>query len=358
MPRENNGQDAFGDESIFRLFVDQVTDYAIFLLTPTGEVATWNPGAERIKGYRAGEIVGRNFRIFYPPEDLASGKPEHELERATRDGRFEDEGWRVRKDGSRFWANVIITAVRDHQGHLIGFGKVTRDLTERKRAEEQMRELSGRLLKMQDEERGRLGRELHDTIGQYLSAGKMSLDTLASAEQLQGQQSKRLTDSIQMIDRCIREVRTLSYLLYPPMLEETGLSSAIRWHLEGFSKRSGVQITYEIASEERRLPKDVELALFRIFQESLTNVHRHSESKTAHIRFAIETGEALIEVKDEGKGIPSESLERNTESLATLGVGIRGMRERVRQLGGRLEIFSSPDGTTVRARIPVKDRQV
>jgi two-component system NarL family sensor kinase len=114
--------------------------------------------------------------------------------------------------------------------------------------------------------------------------------------------------------------------------------------------------TFDIANEERRLPKDIELALFRIFQESLTNVHRHSESKTAHIRFAVESSEALIEVKDEGKGIPSESLKLNAESLATLGVGIRGMRERVRQLGGRLEIFSSLEGTTVRARIPVKER--
>jgi PAS domain S-box-containing protein len=355
MATVNNGQHTLGDESVFRLFVDQVTDYAIFLLTPTGEVATWNPGAERIKGYKATQIIGRNFRIFYPPEDIANRKPEHELESAIRDGRFEDEGWRVRRDGSRFWANVIITAIRDHEGRLLGFGKVTRDLTERKRAEEQMRELSGRLLKLQDEERGRLGRELHDTVGQYLSAGKMSLDALASTGKLEGQQSKNLTGSIQMIDRCIREVRTLSYLLYPPMLEETGLSSAIRWHLEGFSKRSGVQTTYDIADDERRLPRDIELALFRIFQESLTNVHRHSESKTAHIRFAIERGEALVEVKDQGKGIPSESLELNADALATLGVGIRGMRERVRQLGGRLEIFSTPEGTTVRASIPCKD---
>jgi PAS domain S-box-containing protein len=355
VPKINNVPDALGDESVFRLFVDQITDYAIFLLTPTGEVATWNPGAERIKRYKAPEIIGKHFRIFYPPEDVANRKPERELEDAIVQGRFEDEGWRLRKDGSRFWANVIITAVRDHDDQLIGFGKVTRDLTERKRAEEQMRELSGRLLKMQDEERGRLGRELHDTVGQYLSAAKMSLDGVASQESLK-QPSKNLADAIQMIDRCIREVRTLSYLLYPPMLEETGLSSAIRWHLEGFSKRSGIQTTYEIPEDVERLPRDVELALFRIFQESLTNVHRHSESKTAHIRFALEHAEAVMEIKDQGKGIPSQLLERSADSIATLGVGIRGMRERVRQLGGQLEIFSSPTGTTVRARIPLKQQ--
>jgi PAS domain S-box-containing protein len=343
------------DESVFRLFVDQVTDYAIFLLTLTGEVASWNPGAERIKGYKAHEIVGRHFRIFYPPEDIANKKPERELELATANGRFEEEGWRLRKDGSRFWASVIITAVPDDDGRLLGFGKVTRDLTERKNSEEQMRELSGRLLRMQDEERRRLGRELHDTVGQYLSAAKMSLDGLASEERFAENQTN-LAESSRMIERCIREVRTLSYLLYPPMLEETGLSSAIRWHLEGFSKRSAIQTTSEIPEDFGRLPQDVELALFRVFQESLTNVHRHSGSKTAHVRLAIEPHKVLLEIKDSGQGIPSHLLELNSDSLATLGVGIRGMRERVRQLGGELEIFSSPEGTTVRASIPLNER--
>jgi PAS domain S-box-containing protein len=343
------------DEPVFRFFVEQVTDYAIFLLSPTGEVASWNPGAERIKGYNSHEIVGRHFRIFYPPEDAADGKPERALQIATASGRFEEEGWRLRKDGSRFWATVIITTVRDRNGRLIGFGKVTRDLTERKDSEERMRELSGRLLKMQDEERRRLGRELHDTVGQYLSAAKMSLDGLASEERFNKHELKNMAESIQMIERCIREVRTLSYLLYPPMLEETGLSSAMRWHLEGFSKRSTIQTTYEIPSDIGRLPQDVELALFRIFQESLTNVHRHSGSKTAHVRLAVVDHKAVLEIKDLGQGIPSHALELNSESLATLGVGIRGMRERVRQLGGQLEIFSSPEGTTVRASIRLRE---
>jgi PAS domain S-box-containing protein len=355
VPKVSNVRDALYDESIFRLFVDQVTDYAIFLLSPTGEVASWNPGAERIKGYTAAEIVGRHFRIFYPPEDIANRKPERELEIAAANGRFEEEGWRLRKDGSRFWASVIITAVRDHDRLLLGFGKVTKDLTERKNSEEQMRELSGRLLKMQDEERRRLGRELHDTVGQYLSAAKMSLDGLASEERF-AENGTSLAESIQMIERCIREVRTLSYLLYPPMLEETGLSSAIRWHLEGFSKRSAIQTTFEIPDDVGRLPQDVELALFRVFQESLTNLHRHSGSKTAHVRLAVEPHKVLLEIKDSGQGISSHLLELNSDSLATLGVGIRGMRERVRQLGGLLEIFSSPEGTTVRASIPLSER--
>src|SRR5205085_5114607 len=118
-------------------FIEQVADYALFMLAPNGVIATWNVGAERIKGYRADEIVGQHFARFYTPEDVRARKPENELEAAAREGRFEDEGWRLRKDGSRFWANVVITAIRDEAGTLIGFAKVTRDLTERKHAEEQ-----------------------------------------------------------------------------------------------------------------------------------------------------------------------------------------------------------------------------
>src|SRR5215470_3062498 len=124
-------------EATFRLFIESVRDYAIFMLDPEGRVASWNAGAERIKQYRQEEIVGKHFSVFYPPEAVARRWPEHELEVAAREGRFEDEGWRVRKDGTRFWANVVITAVHDDSGRLRGFAKVTRDMTERKNAQEQ-----------------------------------------------------------------------------------------------------------------------------------------------------------------------------------------------------------------------------
>jgi signal transduction histidine kinase len=161
----------------------------------------------------------------------------------------------------------------------------------------------------QDEERRRLGRGLHDTVGQYLAAVKMSLDGLASQEWFDERETRKQIIDCRLphLDRAMREVRTLSYLLYPPMLEETGLSSAIRWHMDGFSKRSDIRVTHEIA-DDVRLARDVELALFRVFQESLTNVHRHSQSETAYIRFTIEHDEAVLEIKDQGRGIPSEIL--------------------------------------------------
>ena len=337
-----------------RLLVAQITDYAIFLLTPTGEVSTWNPGAQRIKGYKPHEIIGKHFRTFYSKEAQEARIPEEELRIAASVGRFEDEGWRIRSDGTRFWANVIITAIRDHNGQLLGFGKVTRDLTERKHTEEQLRELSHSLLKLQDQERGRLGRELHDTVGQYLVATKMVLDGIASEEHLdEAEARRRLDECIPLVERAIREVRTLSYLLYPPMLEELGLPSAIRWHLEGFSKRSGIQTTCEVETGVR-LPKDAELALFRIFQESLTNVHRHSQSKTARIRFTVEADTAVLEVQDQGTGLPPELCHLNTAAMSKLGVGVRGMYERIRQLGGDLSITSNAEGTTVRASLPVQ----
>ena len=337
-------------DEVFRLLVDEITDYAIFLLTPTGEIATWNPGAERFKGYKASEIIGKHFRKFYTEQDQLSRRPEHNLEMAAKHGRFEDEGWRVRKDGSRFWASVIITAIHDHQRRLIGFGKVTKDLTERKQAEEQLRELSSRVLKAQEDERSRLGRELHDSIGQYLVAVKMNLDRLDTQKNLDESKTRaHIRDCSVSLERAIQEVRTMSYLLYPPMLEETGLPMAIRWHLDGFSTRSGIKATYDIAPETTRLSHDAELALFRVFQESLTNVHRHSQSTTVHIRLTMENGNVLLEIKDQGKGMPAASK----LSKASEGVGIRGMRERLRQLNGKLEVNSTAKGTTVKATVPI-----
>jgi PAS domain S-box-containing protein len=344
---------ASSSDGTLRLLIDQITDYAIFLLTPAGEVQTWNPGAERIKFYKPHEIIGKHFRVFYSPEAQRAKIPEEELKIAAATGRFEDEGWRIRGDGTKFWASVIITAIRAPHGELLGFGKVTRDLTERKRVEEQLRALSHSLLKAQDEERGRLGRELHDTFGQYLTAMKITLDGILTDARFDEHDIRgRVSECVSLLDRAIREVRTLSYLLYPPMLEELGLASAIRWHLEEFSRRSGIATSVEI-HDNMRLPKNAELALFRILQESLTNVHRHSHSKTASVRFCIEDRNAVLEVKDHGQGFPSTVSALGNGLPGKFGVGIRSMHERVRQLAGSLEISSNADGTTVVAKVPV-----
>jgi PAS domain S-box-containing protein len=361
-------------EEQLRLLVESVQDYAIFLLGPDGRVATWNLGAQRIKGYQASEIIGKHFSVFYPQVDLDSGKPQEELRVATAVGRFEDEGWRLRKDGSRFWANVIITALRDSSGNLRGFSKITRDTTEKMLAlealrnsnqglreevarrtaaeaklqdsERSLRRLSGHLLRMQDEERRRLGRELHDSVGQYLAALKMGLDAMDTGS------DPRMGECLRMADQCMKEVRTISYLLYPPMLEEVGLRSAIPWYIDGFSKRSGIQVESQIDPGLGRLSRDAELAIFRILQESLTNVHRHSESSTATVRLGLDGETVYLEVSDQGKGISPSVLEPGEDSSNTLGVGLRGMIERMRQLGGSLDLSSDERGTTIRASMP------
>lgn len=355
-------------EERFRVLVEAVQDYAIFMLDPNGCVSSWNIGAERIKGYKPSEIIGRHFSTFYPEEDIRSGKPIKELEIASKEGRVEDEGWRIRKDGSRFWANVIITALRDSQGNLLGFAKVTRDFTERMQArealeaanrkleqsEKSLRELSRHLLRTQDEERRRIGRDLHDSLGQYLSALKMKMARLDRSDRQD--LPHEIEECASLADECIKEVRTVSYLLYPPMLEDFGLRSAVSWYLEGFTKRSGIQTTFHIPSDFGRLDPDAELALFRVLQESLTNVHRHSGSSNADVRIRIDNGLAILEVRDQGKGITSYLEHPENDWLDKFGVGLRGMNERMRQLGGRIEVSSSPHGTTLTAALPVNSQ--
>ena len=340
------------------------------MLDASGNVASWNRGAARIKGYEASEIIGKNFSIFYPEEDIRARKPEMELEVAGREGRFEDEGWRVRKDGSKFWASVIITAIRDEFGRLVGFGKVTRDITERMQAqvaldrinlelrkeildrklaehrvaesEKSLRSLSLHLLRTQDEERRRIGRDLHDSLGQVLTAMKISLASLR--EKTPGSHAE--------IAKCM-QVRTISYLLYPPMLEELGLKSAIPWYLDGFATRSAIKTTFECSPDFDRLPREVELALFRVLQEALTNVHRHSESPVAQVRLLLDGTNAVLQIQDAGKGIPKQVLGESRE-LPWTGVGLRGMKERMQQLGGSLDLSSGRNGTTLTAIVPAK----
>ncbi|MBV9624827.1 MAG: PAS domain S-box protein [Acidobacteria bacterium] len=355
-------------EERFHLLVDAVQDYAIYMLDCKGNIISWNAGAERIKGYKEVEIVGQHFSLFFTEEDNNRRKPGFELEMASRHGRFEGEGWRVRKDGTRFWANVTITAVRDANGELIGYAKVTRDITdrmqaqtslereisERRQAEERLlrsetalRELSLHLLKSQDEERRRVGRELHDSLGQLLAALKMKLE-MAARHQLDG---SAIMECAGLADSAITEIRTMSYLLYPPMLEEKGLQSAMRWYVDGFAARSGIDTTVDV-QDSFRLPREVEVAMFRVLQEALTNVHRHSGSKFAHVRL-LQTDKAVtLEVADHGRGISSKPLASGPDRSESLGVGLRGMRERMAELGGKLELASTEQGTTVRAFVP------
>jgi PAS domain S-box-containing protein len=480
-----------------RLLVESLPDFAIFMLDPQGRVSSWSTSATRIKGYRGPEIIGKHFSCFYPQGDLKADRPRRQLEIASRWGSFEDEGWRLRKDGSSFWAKVVITSVKDGAGRLLGFVEVARDftavmqaqeslqktrdllgkelrehrqieskfralldaatadalvvadhegrialaneqveklfgyqrqelvgheiemlmperfrhvcreyrtslvdgplgrttgsraelyglrkdgrefpaeislkaletdqgmwitgsirdITEQKNREAALRGLSGQLLRVQEEERRRVARELHDSAGQYLSVLLMGLNSLKSKMSGDPQGATlTLAECLRLAEESTKEVRTASYLLYPPLLEELGLKSAIPSYVEGFAKRSGIRAACEVVPNLRRLPSEAEVAIFRVLQESLTNVHRHSGSRTTHVGVTMDDRMVVLTVKDEGRGIPAELLDQFQNELAgTMGVGLRGMKERMRQLGGKLEVASTPKGTVVTASVP------
>ncbi len=222
----------------------------------------------------------------------------------------------------------------------------------RKQAEEKMRELSARLLHVQDEERRRFARELHDTAGQTLSALRMTSDALKRAPELSPKSKKLCEDIEALAEEALNEIRTTSHLLHPPLLDEIGFASAARWFIEGLAKRSSIEIDFDIQFPER-LPGDLELALFRVLQESLTNIHRHSGSGTASIRCEQTGQRVVLSIKDSGKGIAPDVLERYKIDGVATGVGLAGMRERVRELGGNLEIESGACGTQVTVSVPV-----
>src|SRR5580698_2473389 len=226
-------------------------------------------------------------------------------------------------------------------------------VADRRRAETSLRELTGRLLRTQDEERRYMARELHDHAGQTLVALGFALHELQnSAAAADPKVAKLTTESKQLSDDLSKEIRTLSYLLHPPLLDEAGLTSAISWYLDGFAKRSNIAVDLELPDDLGRLPRELEIVIFRIIQESLTNIHRHSGSPSAKIRLSRSDSRVDFEISDRGVGIPPEILQR--KKTARTGVGVRGMEERVRQFGGTLQVVSSSAGTSVIVKMPLQ----
>jgi two-component system NarL family sensor kinase len=226
------------------------------------------------------------------------------------------------------------------------------EIAERKRAEQSLRELTGQLLVMQDEERRHMARELHDHAGQTLVALGMNFSALRDLVRDDDPKiTSLMSQSQELTDSLLKEIRTLSYLLHPPLLDEAGLRSALQWYVEGFSKRSRIEVDLELPADLGRLPRPLELVIFRVVQEGLTNVHRHSGSRWARIHLECSGDTIRLAIADRGSGIPARKLGKM--SLAQLGVGVRGMVERVRQFGGTLKIDSGPAGTTVTVEIPI-----
>jgi signal transduction histidine kinase len=220
--------------------------------------------------------------------------------------------------------------------------------------EEEYRRLSSRLLRLQDEERRRLARDLHESTGQRLAVLIMNLDAVARATKgLDGRARRALADSRDLAEQCARDVRTFAYLLHPPLLDEAGLVSAVRWYAEGFAKRSGIRVVMDLG-EVGRLPEPIETAIFRVVQEGLTNIHRHASATTASIRLTSTADAVALEIHDQGRGLHDPGTRPNGATTpGTMGVGIQGMRERIHQLGGTFDVAFTDGGTTVRVSVPL-----
>jgi len=273
----------------------------------------------------------------------------------SRDGeprQFECRMLTARGERRQFRILVRKTVLPGNREQLNG---VMTDITDEKRVEEAARQLSSQLLRLQDQERKKISRELHDSLGQYLTGLKINLGILDSANgKLDKDLRKVVAECVSLVATCMNEVRDVSSLLHPPMLEELGLASAIRWHADEFASRSGLKFQLELPEEMDPLSAEVQLALFRIAQECLTNVYKHAQTGSASVRLAQEQRAIVLQVEDHGVGISREQLKGFEFAHSSNGLGLRGMRERVHELGGKFEITSSEKGTTVRASIPLQ----
>jgi PAS domain S-box-containing protein len=371
--------------SLLATIVDS-SDDAIISKTFDGIITSWNHAAERMFGYTAKQAVGRSINIIVPQElrqqeedilqRLRSGEHIHHLETV-----------RCTSTGERVDVSLTISLVKAKglNRRSIGASAIIRDISERKRVEARLkaandqleqgvvqrtaelqqkndaliaqsatvRELSGRLLQLQDEERRRIARELHDSVGQLLAAININASRIAREKaNLSPGAVRGAEENLALTEQVLTEIRTMSHLLHPPLLDEVGLESAIRWFIDGFSQRSKIAVTLNIQPQFERLSPDLEIALFRVIQECLTNVHRHSGGRKADILLARNETCVHLEVSDDGHGIPSEK-QVDLNSPGTLGVGFRGMNERLNQLGGKLQVHSTPNGTRVSATLPV-----
>jgi PAS domain S-box-containing protein len=356
-------------EERFRLMAD-TAPVMIWVAGPDGLVTFFNAAWLRFTGRALDRELGDGWAEGIHPDDRSRCLSTYRAAlQARRDFTME---YRLRRhDGEYRW--IVDTGVPRYStdGTFLGHIGSAIDITEHRRAEEQLNRLSAQLLRTQDNERQRIARELHDSTVQTISAVKLNLGRLrhhlGSDGASGGKFASVLDEGEELMDQAATELRTLSYLLHPPMLDDIGLAAAISWYVEGFARRSGLRIQMEAPTDLGRLPAQVETSLYRIVQEALSNVHLHSGSKSARIRLNKRGDAVWLRIQDRGRGMPAaiahneaggngaapESASGVAAGAPELGVGIAGMRQRLRQLGGRLEIRSTSHGTTITAVVPL-----
>jgi PAS domain S-box-containing protein len=379
-------------EERLRLVVDSVQDYAILTLDSVGCVTSWNTGAQRLLGYTVEEIIGRSFHCFYTAEDLALGKPAHELQVARTTGCSEDESWRVRKDGSRFWCDEIVRPLQTAEGTEPGFVNVCRDLTERKQTEEALQrahdlledrvrertaelvaantalhaEIEARirveqaraavvrsLVTAQEDERRRIARELHDQLGQNITALALALASLKTHLQIGTPQWDMVIQAEQLVAQLDDDADRLALELRPSRVEELGLLAAVQQHIEEWSAHH--QIVAEVESIGwgwERFGAEMETVLYRVIQEALTNVAKHAQAEHVSIILEQRGNTVHLTIEDDGQGFDFEAVQHRPDTHHLMG--LLGMRERIGLVGGMFSIETTPGrGTTLLVHIPL-----
>jgi len=366
-----------GAEHPYRVLVEAMNEGAA-TMTNDGLVLFANQHFARMLDMPLEKLLGSPLSALVHPLDASS--LDALLQKVQEGPQKVESVWHVGKDKQKLVpVSLSLSPVRE--GDFEGVCVIATDLTEQRhreqelaqtnaalinevdkrmrvedelrRDEESLRQLSGRLLQLQDEERRRIARDLHDSTGQKLVALSLDLTVLnAFALKLPPKASAAVNECLVLAEQISSEIRTLSYLLHPPLLDEVGLASAVQWYIDGFTRRSNIRVNLDFAPQVPRMKHEFEITFFRILQEALTNVHRHSGSKVATVRFGLNNDGVTLEVEDSGRRVDRTSLVPSGEPVGTLGVGIRGMQERVRQLGGQFEVNSNTGGTTIRATLP------
>ncbi len=351
------------------------SDDAILSLTLDGLVTSWNGGAERIFGYSAGEMVGRSIDRILPADDYLDGSWVYPVLRG--EGNIQSyDAVRLSKDGRRIDVSITMSPLKDGTGRIVGVSKIIRDISERKRsqvllhqalgelekkvqerttelsqANRSLRDLSGRLMQVQEDERSRLARDLHDEVGQLLTALKIDLQAVqhGGSGQLIGE---ALTDSLGLVDRLMTQVRTLALDLRPSILDDLGLAPALRWYANRQAQRNGWTLHLNVEESIGRNPAMIEVACFRVVQEALTNIAKYAHAKTIDLRLFRQAQEVILVVHDDGVGFGLAAARQRARQGESMG--LFGMQERVRLAGGVLSILSEPGrGTTLELRFPI-----
>ena len=330
-------------EERFRLLVEGVADYAIVTLGSAGDIVSWNPGAQRIFGFTSEQSIGKSSTTFYQPEDVAKDKPASDLRRALEQGRYEDEGWRMRRDGTPFWANVITTALRDETGNPRGFAQVTRDVTE-------LRTLEKQLLEISDRQQMRIGHDLHDGIGQELTGiALLSQNLRQRLAQSNAAESAEAARIATFTNRVLEQTRKLARGFAPVDLGPEGLEAALQDLAAKVQFSLNRPCTVVVTGKPQLADEAVAMHLYRIAQEAVNNAVRHASPQHIRIELVTIPQAVTLAIHDDGIGMRNADSSRDGNAK---GMGIRVMQYRARMIGASLEIRSGSSGTSVICACP------